>query len=110
MKQYSRFRTSAKQSYGIFYFLSSSNHDFFYHVHGTRVFLELICSQVIIQGTAFGTHFNYYDSLILFSEPPTHGSLYRFGGPWAPLASPREDHVLVTHGPNQVWTSLHPGT
>jgi len=33
--------------YFLFYY-SSSDHDFFYQVHGTRVFSELICSQVII--------------------------------------------------------------
>ena len=54
MKQYSRFRTFTKQSYGIFYY-SNSDHDFVYHVHGTRVFSELICSQVIIQKTTFRT-------------------------------------------------------
>jgi len=68
MKQYSRFRTSVRQSYGILYFYySSSNHDFFYHVHGTRVFSEVICSQVIIQRTAFRTHFSYYEFMIVFS-------------------------------------------
>jgi len=53
--------------YSLFYY-SSSDHDFFYHVHGTRVFSELICSQVIIQKTAFETYFVYYEFLIVFSE------------------------------------------
>jgi len=76
MKQCSRFTTSARQSYGILYFYYSSNdHDFFYQVLETRVFSELICSQVIIQKITFGTHFGYYEFLIVFSEPPTSGSL-----------------------------------
>ena len=90
-----------RQSYGIFYFYySSSDDDFFYQVHATRVFLELICSQVIIPKTAFGTRFGYYEFLSVFSEPPTSGSLYRFGGPRAPLASLNEGRVLVTREPN----------
>jgi len=105
MKQYSRFRTSARQSYGIFY----SDHDFLYQVHGIQVFSELICSKVIIQRTAFRAHFGYYEFLIVFSEPPTSDILYRFGGPWTPLASPSEGRVLVTRGLNRVWTLLHPG-
>ena len=69
MKKYSRFRTSARQSYDIFYrYHFSSDPDFFYHVHGTRVFSELIYSQVIIQKTAPGTRFGYYEFLIVFSE------------------------------------------
>ena len=110
MKQCSRFRNFTRHSYSIFYFYYSNNDlDFFYHVHGTRVFSELICSQVIIQKTTFGTRFGYYEFLIMFSEPPTPGSLYRFGGPRAPLASPSEGRVLVTREPNQVWASLHSG-
>ena len=55
--------------YGIFYFYySNSDHDFLYHVHGTRVFSELIFSRVIIQRTAFGAHFGYYELMIVFSE------------------------------------------
>ena len=101
MKQCSRFRTSARQSYGIFYFYYSSNdHDFFYQVHGTRVFSELIGNQVIIQKTTFRTCFGYYEFLIVFSEPPTLGSLYRFSGPRAPLASPNEGHILIMREPN----------
>ena len=73
----------------------------------TRIFSKLICSQVIIRRTTSGTHFGYYDFLIVFSEPPTPGSLYRFDGPWAPLASPSEGRVLVTREPNQMWASLH---
>jgi len=69
MKQYSRFRTFVRQSYDIFYlYYSSSDHDSIYHVHGTRIFSELICSQAIIQKTTFGTHFGYYEFLIVFSE------------------------------------------
>ena len=69
IKQYPRISTSGRQSYGIFYFYySNSDHDFFYQVHGTRVFLKLICYQVIFQKTAFGTHFGYYEFLIVFSE------------------------------------------
>ena len=110
VKQYSRIRTSVRQSYGIFYFYySNTDHDFFDHVHGTRVFSELICSQVIIQKTTFETRFSYYDFLIVFSEPPTPGGLYTFGGPRTPLASPSEGCVLVTRGPNQVLASLYPG-
>ena len=77
MKQCSKFRTFARQNYGIFYFYYSGNdHDFFYQVHGTRVFSELICSQVIIQKTAFWTCFGYYEFLIVFLEPLTSGGLY----------------------------------
>jgi len=47
--------------------------------------------------------------LIVFSEPPTSGSFYWFGGLQTPLASPSEACVLVTRGPNQVLASLHPG-
>jgi len=96
MKQCCRIRTSAKQSYSIFYFYySNSDHDFFFQVHGTQVLSELICSHVIIQKIIFGTHFSYYEFLIVFSEPPTPGGLYRFGGPWSLLASPSEGHILV---------------
>ena len=91
-----------KWSYGIFYFYCSNcDHDFFNYVYGTQVFSEQICSQVIIQKTAFGIRFGYYEFLIVFSEPPTPDSLYRFGGPWAPLASPSEGYVLVTREPNR---------
>jgi len=111
MKHHSRFRTSARQSYGILYFYYyGSDHDFFYHVHGTRVFSEPICSQVIIQKSAFGTRFVYYDFLIVFSEPPTPSGLYRFGELRAPLASPSEGGVLITRGPNRMWASLHAGS
>ena len=62
-----------------------------------------------VMETALGTRFGYYDFLIVFSEPPTPGSLYMFGGPLAPLASLSEGCVLVIRGPNQVWASLRPG-
>jgi len=95
MNQCSKFMTSARQSYGIFYFYySSKHHDFFYEVHETRVFSKLICSQVIVQETTFGTHFGYCDFSIVFSEPPTPGSLYRFGGLRSPLALPSEGRAL----------------
>jgi len=57
----------------------------------------------------FRIHFDYYNFLIAFLEPPTPGSPYRFCGPGAPLASPSEGRVLVTRGPNRVWASLHNG-
>ena len=110
MKQCFRFRTSARQSYDIFYFYYFSNdHDFFYQVHETREFLELIYSQVIIQKTTFVTRFDYIEFLIVFSEPLTLSSLYRFGRPRAPLASPSESYVPVTRKLNQALASLHPG-
>jgi len=69
MKQCSRFRTSGRQSYSIFYFYySSNNHDFFYQVHRARVFSELIGSQIIIHKTAFWTHFGYFEFLIVFQS------------------------------------------
>ena len=76
MIQCSKFRTFARQSCGIFYFCYFSNYlDFFFQVHGIQVFSELICSQVIIQKTTFGTHFGYNELLIVFSEPRTPSSL-----------------------------------
>ena len=51
-----------------FQYYSSNDHDFFYQVQETQIFLELICSQVIIQETTFGTRFDYYEFLIVFSE------------------------------------------
>jgi len=64
-----------------FIYYSNSDHNFFDHVHGTRVFSKLIYSQVIIQKTAFGPRFNYYEFLIVFLEPPIPVSLYWFGEP-----------------------------
>jgi len=110
MKQCYRFRTSARQSYGNFSFYYSSNDlDFFYQVHGTRVLSEWSAVRLLFKRLHSGL---VSVRMISWSCSQSHqllGSLYRFGGPRAPLASPSEGHVLDTHEPNQVWASLHPG-
>jgi len=55
---------------------SNSDHDFFDYVHGTQVFSELTCHQVIIQKTVFETRFDSCGFLIVFSEPIIPGKFY----------------------------------
>jgi len=75
MKQCSKFRSSARQSYGIFYFYYSSNdHDFFYQVHGSGILRTDLQSGYYSRDSI---HFGYYEFLIVFSEPPTPGSIYK---------------------------------
>jgi len=110
IKQYSRFRTSVRQSYGIFYFITPIA-----IIISSTMFMELGYYQNwSVVRLLFRRHHSGLISVIMISWSCSQShqllaALIDLVDHRPRLASPSEGRVLVTRGPNRVWASLHPG-